>query len=100
MGGALVKVTYRGGSRGGNTEGEEIMDAEHFFNEIFDENQFESYKEHYNNLSEDKQAEFRAIFNDEDIMMHSALANMWVTNHQDVLPEAMMNVKEFLANNQ
>ena len=54
MGGALVKVTYRGGSRGGSEEGEEIMDAEHFFNEIFDSDSFESYKSHYNNLSEDK----------------------------------------------
>ena len=89
----LVVVKYRS-TRGNNAEGEEVMNAEHYFSEIVDN--FDEFKALYDQLDEAKQTEFRNIFEDDNIMLNKSMAEMWVTQNEEVLDETMVKVKEFM----
>ena len=89
----LVVVKYRS-TRGNNAEGEEVMNAEHYFSEIVDN--FGEFKALYDQLDEAKQTEFRNIFEDDNIMLNKSMAEMWVTQNEEVLDETMEKVKEFM----
>eukprot|EP00353_Schmidingerella_taraikaensis_P012964 CAMPEP_0185568812 /NCGR_PEP_ID=MMETSP0434-20130131/1656_1 /TAXON_ID=626734 ORGANISM="Favella taraikaensis, Strain Fe Narragansett Bay" /NCGR_SAMPLE_ID=MMETSP0434 /ASSEMBLY_ACC=CAM_ASM_000379 /LENGTH=70 /DNA_ID=CAMNT_0028183433 /DNA_START=29 /DNA_END=241 /DNA_ORIENTATION=+ len=70
MGG--VQVKYRA-ARGSHAEGEEVSDPADFFEIMFGDGWGE-FKEQYDALPEDKQAELNAIFGGEDVLSQQVMA--------------------------
>ena len=93
-----VKVVYRR-TRAGTEAGAEITEPIDFFNEIFDENGFSFYQEHFEKLTSEQKARFLAVFDNQVDMKVSATGNFWLGNNEeneDFLKEKMNEINEIL----
>ena len=73
-----VKVQYKQ-KRDGNEAGAEITDPKEFFKMMFEEeDQYAKTKAAFSQMPADKQAEFKAVFGETDVLESHADANNWI----------------------
>ena len=68
--------------RGANEPGTDVTNPKDWF-ELFLEDHFDNFKPMYDALPGDKQAEFKAIFDDSDVMSNKTSFNMWFNESSD-----------------
>ena len=93
-----VKVVYRR-TRAGNEAGAEIKAPIDFFKEIFDENGFKFYQEHFEKLTSEQKARFLAVFDNQVDMNMCATGHIWLGDNEtnvDFLKEKMNEINAIL----